>query len=103
MASGLIAALNLSRLVRGFGPSLPPPVTMLGGLYRYLAEADPGMFQPMNANFGLLDPLPERVKGRRARRLEHAARALAAMKEWCLEIQRPVPELPERILATAAP
>ena len=31
---------------------------MLGGLYRYLREADPKHFQPMNANFGLLEPLP---------------------------------------------
>ena len=30
---------------------------MLGGLYGYLAEADPRHFQPMNANFGLLPPL----------------------------------------------
>jgi methylenetetrahydrofolate--tRNA-(uracil-5-)-methyltransferase len=102
-ASGLIAALNLSRLVSGSAPSLPPPVTMLGGLYRYLAEADPALFQPMNANFGLLEPLPGRRRGRRARRLEHAARALEAMRQWCLEIQRPATELPERILATAAP
>ena len=35
---------------------------MLGGLYRYLREADPRHFQPMNANFGLLDPLPGKVK-----------------------------------------
>jgi methylenetetrahydrofolate--tRNA-(uracil-5-)-methyltransferase len=33
---------------------------MLGGLYRYLRDADPKHFQPMNANFGLLDPLPEK-------------------------------------------
>ena len=30
---------------------------MLGGLYRYLRDADPKHFQPMNANFGLLEPL----------------------------------------------
>ena len=36
---------------------------MLGGLYRYLREADPAHFQPMNANFGLLEPL--RRQGRR--------------------------------------
>jgi methylenetetrahydrofolate--tRNA-(uracil-5-)-methyltransferase len=35
---------------------------MLGGLLRYLREADPDHFQPMNGNFGLLDPLPGRVK-----------------------------------------
>jgi methylenetetrahydrofolate--tRNA-(uracil-5-)-methyltransferase len=32
---------------------------MLGGLYRYLRDADPKHFQPMNANFGLLDPLDD--------------------------------------------
>ena len=37
--------------------AIPPPTTMLGGLYRYLRDADPQHFQPMNANFGLLDPL----------------------------------------------
>ena len=31
-------------------------------LYRYLREADPKHFQPMNANFGLLDPLPGKVR-----------------------------------------
>jgi methylenetetrahydrofolate--tRNA-(uracil-5-)-methyltransferase len=31
---------------------------MLGGLMRYLRDADPKHFQPMNSNFGLLDPLP---------------------------------------------
>jgi methylenetetrahydrofolate--tRNA-(uracil-5-)-methyltransferase len=30
---------------------------MLGALYRYLREADSRHFQPMNANFGLLEPL----------------------------------------------
>jgi methylenetetrahydrofolate--tRNA-(uracil-5-)-methyltransferase len=42
---------------------------MLGGLYRYLREADPKHFQPMNANFGLLDPLPGRVKKDRKKEL----------------------------------
>ena len=63
IASGLLAAVNLDRLERGLDPALPPPTTMLGGLYRYLREADPDHFQPMNANFGLLDPLEEKVGG----------------------------------------
>jgi methylenetetrahydrofolate--tRNA-(uracil-5-)-methyltransferase len=42
---------------------------MLGGLYRYLREADPSHFQPMNANFGLLDPLPGKLKKDRKREL----------------------------------
>jgi methylenetetrahydrofolate--tRNA-(uracil-5-)-methyltransferase len=49
--------------------AIPPPTTMLGGLYRYLRDADPQHFQPMNANFGLLDPLAGRIKKDRKREL----------------------------------
>src|SRR6185295_5912896 len=52
-ATGLVAALNLSRLIAGESPVVPPTTTMLGALYRYLREGDPAHFQPMNANFGL--------------------------------------------------
>src|SRR4029079_6349877 len=61
-ATGLIAAINLSRMLAGEPPVVPPPTTMLAPLYRYLREADAAHFQPMNANFGLVDDLPERVK-----------------------------------------
>ncbi|MGH2628609.1 MAG: methylenetetrahydrofolate--tRNA-(uracil(54)-C(5))-methyltransferase (FADH(2)-oxidizing) TrmFO, partial [Anaerolineales bacterium] len=49
-ATGLLAGINLARLLAGEEPVLPPPTTMLGALYRYLREADPAHFQPMNAN-----------------------------------------------------
>ena len=62
LGTGIMAGINLSRRLQGLPVTLPPPTTMLGGLYRYLREADPRHFQPMNANFGLLDPLPGRVK-----------------------------------------
>jgi methylenetetrahydrofolate--tRNA-(uracil-5-)-methyltransferase len=81
-ATGLVAGLNLSRILGGALPELPPPVTMLGALYRYLREADPKHFQPMNANFGLLDDLPEPVRDKRKKRERFAERALAAMGEW---------------------
>jgi len=84
-ASGILAGINLDRIVRGKDPILPPPTTMLGGLYRYLREADPTDFQPMNSNFGLLDPLPERVKGRRERRARLAERAVAEFEAWMRE------------------
>jgi methylenetetrahydrofolate--tRNA-(uracil-5-)-methyltransferase len=59
LGTGLLAGINLAKRLQGEPIAVPPPTTMLGGLYRYLAEADPRHFQPMNANFGLLDPLPE--------------------------------------------
>ena len=81
-ATGLLAAISIERVLRDQEPTLPPPTTMLGGLLRYLAEADPSNFQPMNANFGLLDPLPQRLRKKRERREELAARALRDMCDW---------------------
>jgi len=76
-ATGLLAGLNLARLLAGEAPLVPPPTTMLGALCSYLVTTDPARFQPMNANFGLLEPLahPARDKTRRRERL--VARALA--------------------------
>jgi methylenetetrahydrofolate--tRNA-(uracil-5-)-methyltransferase len=81
-ATGLLAGANLSRLLAGEEPVLPPPTTMLGALYRYLREADPRHFQPMNANFGLVDELPVRVKDKRRKKELLAERALAQMEAW---------------------
>jgi methylenetetrahydrofolate--tRNA-(uracil-5-)-methyltransferase len=76
-ATGILAGINLARVLAGDAPLLPPPTTMLGALYRYLREADPAHFQPMNANFGLLEPLDPPVKDRAKKREGLAARALA--------------------------
>ena len=54
---------------------------MLGALYRYLRDADPKHFQPMNANFGLLEPLEGKVrKDEKKQRL--VERALAEFSTW---------------------
>jgi methylenetetrahydrofolate--tRNA-(uracil-5-)-methyltransferase len=81
-ATGLIAGINLSRLVRGEDPVMPPPTTMLGALYRYLRDADPRHFEPMNANFGLLDELADPERDKRRKRELLAARALADVERW---------------------
>ncbi|HET6836633.1 MAG TPA: methylenetetrahydrofolate--tRNA-(uracil(54)-C(5))-methyltransferase (FADH(2)-oxidizing) TrmFO [Gemmatimonadales bacterium] len=69
LGTGIMAGINLARRLSGEPIVVPPPTTMLGGLYRYLREADPKHFQPMNANFGLLEPLPGRVKKDRKKEL----------------------------------
>jgi methylenetetrahydrofolate--tRNA-(uracil-5-)-methyltransferase len=43
-AVGILAAVNLDRIVRGEAPVVPPPTTMLGGLMRYLRDSDPKHF-----------------------------------------------------------
>ena len=81
-ATGLIAAINLSRIVSGEEPVLPPATTMLGALFRHLREADPRHFQPMNANFGLLDSPDVQVKDKRRKKELQVERALADMDAW---------------------
>ncbi len=81
-ATGLLAGINLARMLAGDEPVVPPPTTMLGALYRYMREADPRHFQPMNANFGLVDELGTRVKDKRIKKEKLAERALADMTRW---------------------
>jgi methylenetetrahydrofolate--tRNA-(uracil-5-)-methyltransferase len=81
-ATGLLAGINLARVLAGDEPALPPTTTMLGALYRYLRDADPAHFQPMNANFGLVDDLGARVKDKRVKKEQLAARALGDLSAW---------------------
>ena len=81
LGTGLPAGINLARRLVGNPAVVPPPTTMLGGLYRYLRDADPRHFQPMNANFGLLDPLVGRVK-KDVKRERLAERAQADFAAW---------------------
>jgi methylenetetrahydrofolate--tRNA-(uracil-5-)-methyltransferase len=55
---------------------------MLGALYRYLRESEPGRFQPMNANFGLMQPLETPIKDKFKKKEALAARALAEMQTF---------------------
>jgi len=89
LGTGLLAGINLARRLRGLPSAIPPVTTMLGGLYRYLREADPRHFQPMNANFGLLDPLEAAKAGRggkEARKQALVERARRDFQTWLSEL-----------------
>lgn len=75
-ATGLLAGLNAARLIQGQEPLVLPPTTMLGALCHYVTHAAEQDFQPMKANFGLLPPLDEPLRNKRARYQAYAARAL---------------------------
>ena len=81
-ASGILAGINLGRVLRGEAPVVPPPTTMLGGLFRYLRESAPDSFQPMNSNWGLVDPLNQRVKNKAQKREMLAERAETDFRAW---------------------
>lgn len=81
-ASGILAGINLHRVLTGGTPVLPPASTMLGALVRYLRTADPERFQPMNSNFGLLDPLEAPVRDKAVRRDGLVRRAREDFTRW---------------------
>jgi methylenetetrahydrofolate--tRNA-(uracil-5-)-methyltransferase len=84
-ASGILAGINLGRSLSDQEPLIPPPTTVLGGLFRYLRDADPKHFQPMNSNWGLVDPLSQRIRSKRARRESLAQRANEDFLVWMQE------------------
>ena len=81
-ASGILAGVNLDRVLSAREPLVPPGDTMLGGLYRYLREANPDSFQPMNSNWGVVDPLPDAPRRKAQRRAALAERAERCMRRW---------------------
>jgi methylenetetrahydrofolate--tRNA-(uracil-5-)-methyltransferase len=82
LGTGLLAGINLARLLRGREPLVPPPETMLGALFAYLRDADAKAFQPMNANFGLLPPLESAPRDRAKKKALLVERALTAMRAF---------------------
>lgn len=79
-ASGLVAAAGLARALQ----EKPEPDftgrTLLGALARHVSTPSAN-FQPMNANYGILEPLSQRVKGKRNRYEQLSARAIDTLNE----------------------
>jgi len=80
-ATGLLAGLNIARMLAGEPCVVPPPTTALGALLAYVTDPRRKGFQPMNANYGLFPPLPGRERGREKRE-RLARRALHDLDEW---------------------
>jgi len=82
-ATGWLAGTNAARRVLGLSPLLPPETTMLGGLVRYLASANPDNFQPMNANWSLVPTLAkQKGEGKKERRMRSFARGQGDFQGW---------------------
>ncbi len=75
IGTGLLAGINAARSAQGQSLWVLPPTTILGALCQYVTHAEPGHFQPMKANFGILPPLDKPPKGKRERKKAYAERA----------------------------
>jgi len=81
-ASGLLAALNVWAHLTGSRPIVLPTDTALGSLIAYATDPATSPYQPMHVNFGIIPPLPERVKGKRERYAAYSQRAQESLAVW---------------------
>ncbi len=80
-SSGLVAGIAASRVVRGMSEPSFPRETVIGALAHYVSEGEARNFQPMNANFGIVAPFTEKVKGgKRMYKIAYGERALARIE-----------------------
>ena len=83
-AIGLIAGLSAACFMSGKSFVPPPETTALGALLRYIVHAEEKSFQPMNINFGLFPPLPQKIP-KKDRGHHYAERSIKALSEWKVE------------------
>ena len=84
VATGLLAAINVDRVLAQREPMLLPAETMLGSLTRYITreEAIGKNFQPINSNWGLVPPLETKIKDKKERAACYVERSLKSLKQW---------------------
>ncbi|MGE4282505.1 MAG: methylenetetrahydrofolate--tRNA-(uracil(54)-C(5))-methyltransferase (FADH(2)-oxidizing) TrmFO [Clostridia bacterium] len=84
-SSGLVAGINMARLIEGKEKIVFPKETAHGALSHYISDSDVRNFQPMNINFGLMTPLTERIRNKRERNLKIAEKAISIIKQMVSE------------------
>ncbi|MET0960335.1 MAG: FADH(2)-oxidizing methylenetetrahydrofolate--tRNA-(uracil(54)-C(5))-methyltransferase TrmFO [Psychrobacillus psychrotolerans] len=80
--SGLLAGINAAKLAKGEELVVFPPETALGSMARYITEANPKNFQPMNINFGLFPELQPKVRDKKVKVEQLANRALTTIQNF---------------------
>jgi methylenetetrahydrofolate--tRNA-(uracil-5-)-methyltransferase len=89
IATGVLAGLNMARLLAGKPTWTPPRTTMLGALCHYVTHAEAKDFQPMKANFGILPELTPPVKDKRVRYATYVERALSDLQADIATLEDP--------------
>jgi len=82
-SSGLLTGIETARELLGLPPADFPGETAIGALALYASGGAVSDFQPMNVNFGLIEPLREKARGRRDKNLAISARSLEIIENIC--------------------
>jgi methylenetetrahydrofolate--tRNA-(uracil-5-)-methyltransferase len=85
--SGLLAAISLSRKLENKEEIIFPETTIIGSESNYVANASISDFQPMNANYGILQKLDYKHKKKERKGL-YKDRSIAIMKEIVKELNK---------------
>ncbi len=80
IATGLLAGLNIERLLNDKPLLTFPTETMIGSLCHYITHADLKDFQPMKSNLGILPALPNPPRDKRERAAAYSARSSRSLE-----------------------
>ena len=83
-ASGIVAALN-ALYNQEDKQIIFPTETMIGAMANYIIDNTSKNFQPMNANFGIIKPLPERIKDKKEKYERYANRSLEILENFKID------------------
>lgn len=86
VSSGLYAAINMANRINGLRPLSLGNDTATGALAQYISGYAGKNFQPMNVNFGIMEPYGERIKDKAERYAAVAQRAVAAILKGIADI-----------------
>ena len=79
-ASGIVAAINMDRYLQGKELHFFSRKTVMGAMAYYITHANPNGFEPMNANFGIMEDIPFKHK-KKERKSIYAQIALEEMQK----------------------
>lgn len=81
-AMGMLAGINMAKIVNNQEPYVFPFDTAIGSLARYISNDTVKNFQPMNINFGIIPPIKEHIKDKRLKNLKISENAILSLRKY---------------------
>ena len=70
IATGMLSGINMARLVENKELIVLPKITMLGALTQYITDENLDKFQPINSNWGIVEPIELPKKERKNKKMK---------------------------------
>ena len=70
IATGMLSGINMARLINGDELLILPKITILGALTQYISDENHDKFQPINSNWGILEPIELPKKERKNKKMK---------------------------------